>query len=76
MTKEDLRDYFDSHKCMNASCIEKEAEIPYRSLSHFLNGSRKSIPQSSIDKIEKLLKSYGYTATASGEVGAKKRLKR
>lgn len=60
MMKEKIKKFLTEKTCLKISCIEREAEIPAKSLEHFLSG-RRGFKDSHVDKVVPVLKQYGFT---------------
>ena len=57
-----MKQWLIKHPCLSLFCIEREAGIPVKTLSHFIKG-RRELNQNHIDKLTPILKKYGYQKT-------------
>lgn len=57
--KQYLINWFEQRKCLSLRCLEKEAGIPIRTLSHLINTDR-TITNKNLEKLIPILKEYGF----------------
>lgn len=59
-----LKAYFTERRlrCLSINAIEKEAKIPFKTLSHFLKG-RRLLNSEHLDALIPILVDFGYTPT-------------
>ncbi len=55
----DLRQWFKDHPCLQIRCLEIEADLPKKTLDHFVNG-RRELNKDHLTKLTPVLKKYGY----------------
>ena len=57
-----IREYFTERrlKCLSVSRIEKEAELPAKTLDHFLSG-RRNLNLKAVNNLEAVLADFGFS---------------
>ena len=59
---EELRKYFANdirRRCLSISALEREAEMPKKTLAHFLKG-RRGISPPHVEKLKEILSNLGF----------------
>lgn len=55
----DIRKWLIDRPCISLRCLEKESELPTKTLSHFVNG-RRELNNEHLKKLTKVLVKYGF----------------
>jgi len=59
---ERLKKWFETHECVSPRKVERAADIPVKTLSHFLN-NRRELSTEQAEAVERVLANYGYKPT-------------
>lgn len=58
-----LRQYFANEirqRCLSISALEREAEMPKKTLAHFLKG-RRGLSEKHAERLKEILRIFGFT---------------
>jgi len=55
----DIKKWLIDRSCLSLRCLEREADLPRKTLSHFVNGRRK-LSAEHIEKLIPVLAKYGF----------------
>jgi hypothetical protein len=55
----DIKKWLIDRPCLSLRCLEKEARLPTKTLSHFVNG-RRELNVEHIKKVTEILLKYGF----------------
>jgi len=54
-----MKEWLIERPCISLRCLEKEANLPTKTLSHYVNGRRK-LSAEHIEKLTPVLSKYGF----------------
>ena len=55
----DIKKWLINRPCLSFRCLEKEADLPTKTLSHYVNG-RRELNDQHLKKLTKVLVKYGF----------------
>ena len=55
-----MKNWIKKRPCLSIRCLEREADLPEKTLDHFMAGRRK-LNESHIKKLSKVLIKYGWS---------------
>lgn len=54
-----VKEWLKERRCLSLRCLEKEAQLPTKTLSHFVN-DRRELNNEHLKKLTKVLVKYGF----------------